>query len=155
MVDRDESIVVRTAVRILVPLIQLTGLYVFAHGHISPGGGFQGGCIFASSLILMAISLGMDEVRRRLGKRLCLVLIGLGAFIFAATGMVSIILGGEYLNYGYLDKLLPFDTVTVRYYSIALVELGVQLTVTGSMLYIFHELVNFKGETKREKQWSS
>ncbi|MCK4691085.1 MAG: MnhB domain-containing protein [Desulfuromonadales bacterium] len=40
-----ESLIIQTAVRILVPFIQLFGLYVIVHGHYSPGGGFQGGVI--------------------------------------------------------------------------------------------------------------
>ena len=41
-----ESLIIQTSVRIMVPFIQLYGLYVIVHGHYSPGGGFQGGGAF-------------------------------------------------------------------------------------------------------------
>ena len=36
--------IIKTTSRLLIPFIQLFALYVIAHGHHSPGGGFQGGC---------------------------------------------------------------------------------------------------------------
>ena len=47
-----QDLIVRTVCRLMLPFIQLFGLYVIAHGHHSPGGGFQGGVILGSSLIL-------------------------------------------------------------------------------------------------------
>ena len=53
MIEYLENIIIRTLCRFLIPFIQLFGLYVIAHGHGSPGGGFQGGCILAASFILI------------------------------------------------------------------------------------------------------
>ena len=44
----------------MTPFIQLFGLYVIAHGHHSPGGGFQGGVILGTSLILLAMGNNMS-----------------------------------------------------------------------------------------------
>ncbi|MCS7281390.1 MAG: hypothetical protein NZ583_07170 [Desulfobacterota bacterium] len=140
MLERDEDIILKTTARILSPLIQLMGLYVYAHGHISPGGGFQGGCIFAASFILMAIVLGVDEVIKRIKYRLFLVTVGFGAFLYAFLGLISVPIGGEFLNYAYLKKIFMSCEVMARYYAIAVVELGVQITVTGSMFAIFYYL---------------
>ena len=48
--------IIRFVARQIVPFIQLFALYVVAHGHHSPGGGFQGGVILGASFILLAIS---------------------------------------------------------------------------------------------------
>ena len=61
----ERDIIIRTVCRLLVPFVQLFGLYVIMHGHSSPGGGFQGGVIIASSFILLAMGDGYDEVKRR------------------------------------------------------------------------------------------
>ena len=65
MIQEQESIVIKTVARLLVPFIQLFALYVIMHGHSSPGGGFQGGVILAASFLLLAIAYGLDEMKRR------------------------------------------------------------------------------------------
>ena len=49
MLEEQQSLIVRTLARVLVPFVQLFGLYVIVHGHSSPGGGFQGGVILGSA----------------------------------------------------------------------------------------------------------
>lgn len=44
----QESVVIRTVVRIMVPFIEIFALYVIMHGASGPGGGFQGGVIFGA-----------------------------------------------------------------------------------------------------------
>ncbi len=57
-----QALIVKTICRLLVPFMQLFALYVIAHGHHSPGGGFQGGVILGASFILLAISYDMKKV---------------------------------------------------------------------------------------------
>ena len=45
-----------TGARILVPMILLFGAYVFINGHLTPGGGFQGGAVLASGAILLLLA---------------------------------------------------------------------------------------------------
>ena len=47
---------IQQSTRFVVPFMQIFGLYVIAHGHYSPGGGFQGGVILGASIILMAMT---------------------------------------------------------------------------------------------------
>ena len=44
VVDFEPDLIVTNTVRLIVPVIQIFAFYVLAHGHVSPGGGFQGGC---------------------------------------------------------------------------------------------------------------
>ena len=55
-VSLPSSSLVRTGAKILFPLILLLGIYVFVHGHLTPGGGFQGGAIIATGFLLMLIT---------------------------------------------------------------------------------------------------
>ncbi|RLE12077.1 hypothetical protein DRI96_05140, partial [Candidatus Aerophobetes bacterium] len=47
--------------RKLVPYILIFGLYLISYGHLSPGGGFQGGVVLASGIILLALARGTDS----------------------------------------------------------------------------------------------
>jgi multicomponent Na+:H+ antiporter subunit B len=141
MVRDLDDIIIRTGSRILIPFMQLYGLYVFAHGHSSPGGGFQGGCIVAASFMLLAVAFNLNEARRRFSEKTNALFCGLGVFIYAATGVVPVFFGGNFLDYGKWNNILPVNPVMARYYGIALIELGVQIAVMAVMVSIFFDLV--------------
>ena len=50
------SKIVRTMARPLVLFILVYGLYIIMHGHLTPGGGFQGGAVFASGVAMMIVA---------------------------------------------------------------------------------------------------
>jgi multicomponent Na+:H+ antiporter subunit B len=52
------SQVVDTITRKLVPFVLLFGFYLTSNGHISPGGGFQGGVVIATGVIMLGLSRG-------------------------------------------------------------------------------------------------
>lgn len=60
-----ESQVIRTAADLLFPPILLLGIYLVLFGHLSPGGGFGGGTVAGTGLLLCAVALGADVVARR------------------------------------------------------------------------------------------
>jgi len=53
---RDTTELLVTASQILIPIIFLFGIYVFMNGHLTPGGGFQGGAIIATGVALMIMA---------------------------------------------------------------------------------------------------
>jgi multicomponent Na+:H+ antiporter subunit B len=147
-----EDIIVKTVCRILVPLIQLFGLYVIAHGHGSPGGGFQGGCILAASFILLLVAFDLAEAKKRLSEKLNNFYNSFGVFIYAWTGWTCLLLGGNYLDYGKLSKILPVDAVKARYFGVFSVEVGVGITVMAIMVSLFIDLITGgKHEEESEK----
>jgi len=60
-----ESQVVRISADLLFPLILLLGIYLAVFGHLSPGGGFSGGVVAGSGLLLCAVALGTEAIARR------------------------------------------------------------------------------------------
>ena len=60
-VEAEPDLIVTNTVRLIVPVIQIFAFYVLAHGHVSPGGGFQGGVLMGASFILVALSWDLDE----------------------------------------------------------------------------------------------
>ena len=81
MINRIDNIIIQTVCRLLVPPIQLFALYVIAHGHYSPGGGFQGGCILGASFILMVMAYDIKEAKRMMSEKLNTILSSVGVMI--------------------------------------------------------------------------
>ena len=87
------SLVVFTGCRFLFPLILLFGTYVFVHGHLTPGGGFQGGAIVASGFLL----LYLGGRGRRLNEKGLSVTESLSGLVFVVIGLVGLAVGGTFL----------------------------------------------------------
>lgn len=138
MITEQQSIVVKTLCRLLAPFIQVFGLYVIMHGHSSPGGGFQGGVILAASFILLAIAYGIEEVKRRFSLAALTVFTSTGVLLYAGTGVVCLLLGANFLDYGILPVAEP------RSIGMLAIEIGVGITVMAAMVSIFHDLITFE-----------
>ena len=135
-----ESVIIQTAVRLMLPFIQLFGLYVIVHGHYSPGGGFQGGVILGASFILTAVAFDLKTSLRRLSERVDAVLGNVGALIFVGTGVLCALLGGLFLDYSALANVIPLDPVEWRSLGIFIVEVGVGLAVMSIMASLYWDL---------------
>ena len=138
MTPEPQDTIVRTVCRLLVPFIQLFGLYVIMHGHSSPGGGFQGGVILASSYILLAVADGIDVVNRRLSLKMLTGYMSTGVLLYAGIGVVCVLLGANYLDYGILPVTEP------RSVGMLVIEIGVGITVMAAVLSIFRDLLTFE-----------
>jgi len=138
MIQEQESIVIKTVARLLVPFIQLFALYVIMHGHSSPGGGFQGGVILAASFILFAVAYGLDEMKRRFSIKALTVLTSAGVFLYAGIGLLCLLLGENFLDYGVLPVVQP------RSMGMLGIEIGVGITVMAALISIFHDLLDFE-----------
>ena len=124
----------RVMTKLLVPAILLFALYVQFHGDYGPGGGFQAGVIFASGFILYGLIFGADKTRRVISPRAVTFFIGLGLLLYAGVGLASIVLGGNYLDYGVFAE----DFAAGQRLGIMLVELGVGITVAAVMIKVFN-----------------
>lgn len=152
MIQRVEDVIIETLSRFLVPFMQLFGLYVIAHGHHSPGGGFQGGCILGASFILICVAFDIEEARRRMTENLITIYCSAGVIIFAGTGLVCMALGGNYLDYSFLHKIFPVNPVGARSLGILVIEIGVGFTVMAVMSSIFLDVASKGGHEDELKQ---
>jgi multicomponent Na+:H+ antiporter subunit B len=136
------DVVIQTSCRIIVPFSQLFALYVIAHGHHSPGGGFQGGVILGASIILFAISSNLRASFKLIDEKLAVLLCGLGVFIYAGTGALCMLMGFNFLDYCALSSILGVDPVTARSHGILMVEIGVGITVMAVMVHLYYNLAS-------------
>ena len=140
-VEEESSLIIRVAARIMVPMIQLFSLYVVAHGHYSPGGGFQGGVMLGASLILFALANSLKEANSRINESKVIKLSAIGVLIFAGIGAICMAMGAHFLDYSVLKHILPAtDGVMARYHAMLAVEVGVALTVMCGMFGIYASL---------------
>jgi len=131
------DLIIKTMCRLLIPFIQLFALYVIAHGHHSPGGGFQGGVILGASIILLAISHDLRTSVQRMREKVDALLSATGVFIYAGTGALCLLLGLNFLDYSALASVLHVDPVTARSHGILIVEIGVGIAVMATMIWIY------------------
>ena len=94
--DAEPDLIVTNTVRLIVPVIQIFAFYALAHGHVSPGGGFQGGVAMGASFILIALAWDLDVALIRFPLSRCVIVAGLGIVIYGGIGLISMFLGGEF-----------------------------------------------------------
>ena len=89
----------QTGTRLLVPLIVLFGAYVFINGHLTPGGGFQGGAILASAVLLLLLV----DPSRSFGHQIISRVESIFGLFFVIIGVLGLFLAGGFLD----NRILP------------------------------------------------
>ena len=140
-----QTSILRVVSKLLIPPIMLFALYVQFHGDFGPGGGFQAGVIFASAFILYALIFGVDNARKVAPAWMTRLMLAAGLLLFAGVGVVTMLLGGDYLDY----SMLANDPHAGQHLGITLIEFGVGTTVAGAMITIF---LVFDGRLRAEKE---
>ena len=131
------NLLLRTVSTIAIPFIFLFGLYVLFHGKISPGGGFQGGAIWATGLVLHSLVFGASETRRIISAKFLQFTACFGVLLYSGTGLVNILQGGRFLQY---NVMLP-GPYQAQFLGVMLIETGVHLTVFAVLSLIYWRLV--------------
>ena len=138
---RTTSEILQTATKILVPVIFLFGAYIFINGHLTPGGGFQGGAVIASGLVL----LFMANPNMKINHRLISFIESISGLSFVFIGILGILLAGGFLDnsifeLGTFGKLLSAGAIPLIYIFIGL-KVGSELS----------SIVGTLNETQKEK----
>ena len=123
----EASLIVRRGSQFLFPLIILFGGYIFLHGHLTPGGGFQGGSVIASAFLLMFLGNNAYHLRHTP----LTVTESLAGITFVVVGLIGLGVGGYFLN-NFLPKgsefaLFSAGVIPILYAAIGL-KVGAELT---------------------------
>ncbi len=138
------SVILETVSRGMIPFLQLFAIYVLAHGHYSPGGGFQAGVIFGASYILLAVSHDLRTLTDHVAERTMHLLAAAGVSLYVGIGALALWAGMQFMDYGWMTLAFGMDGPGAHSLGILLVELGVALTVCASLTTIF-KLVSSEG----------
>ena len=128
-------VVIRTITRVLVPFIQLFGLYIIVHGPVSPGGGFQGGVVVGSSMILVALAYGLDKAETMANHSNRIIMDCVGSLVYAGIGLIGIAAGGMFLQYGIIP--LPFPPARINSLMIFLIGSAIGVHIMALVLSLF------------------
>lgn len=93
------SEIVETATELLLPMIILFGIYVFINGHLSPGGGFQGGAIIASGTMFLLLALPESH----LSRLMIAIIESLSGFSYVVVGVLGVVMAGGFLDNRFMD----------------------------------------------------
>ncbi|WP_049972381.1 MnhB domain-containing protein [Haladaptatus cibarius] len=140
-----ESPIIMATVRVITPFVFTFGLFIMFHGADSSGGGFQGGVIVGTVVLMLGIAFGIETTRDWVGPKLPVVFISIGVLAFLLTGVGSVILGGGFLEYS------VYGIHHASKYGIEFVELAIGLVVSSIVTGLFFAIAagmrNSGGET--------
>ncbi len=140
MKGHEPSEVVRVVCAVVGPFVTVFGIYVIAHGHYGPGGGFAGGVVVAMAVVLTRMIFASQASAKVFPPAAALPAMGIGMAVFLAAGFVPMLGGGAFLDYA-ASPIAATDDAYTRYLGIFVVEVGVGLVVAGGMVLIYDLLV--------------
>jgi multicomponent Na+:H+ antiporter subunit B len=135
----------RWASLVLIAVINLFGSYMVLHGHLTPGGGFQGGAILGTASILVYVAFGYRTYRKTTPKEWIEVVEAIGAGSYALIGLGALLAGGAFLQ-----NVLPLGQRGDLFSggTIPLINFAVGLEVAAGFALLFLE---FLEETRLPK----
>ena len=147
------TIIVKTIASWVKVLIFLFGIYIIVFGHLTPGGGFAGGVILASSYVLLMLAFGREFVEKNLSLPLASKLDCIGAFLFALIAILGLVLGGSFFANFLYQKFLPGQPLNlISAGTIPLSNLAIGLKVGASLFLVILALSIFRPGTSTDKE---
>lgn len=134
----------RVMIAIILPIMLVYAIYVLFHGEVSLGGGFQAGALIGMAYLLDVMVTPRNRKLGQLPKLRSAAVAGVGPFIYALCGVLSLIGGGLFLEYAKIP--LPIEVAELHSFGILMVEIGVTIGVMGTIITILnaiHERVIF------------
>ncbi len=140
------SFIVKRTFGMLTPFIFLFGIYIITHGHLSPGGGFQGGVILGAISIIFSIVYGSEFDYKRYSPTTKTLLETSGALLFIGLGFMGILLGGNFLMN--LNILNAEVGSLLSAGSIPFINIGIGFKIGAGLAIIFYSMIQktFKEE---------
>src|SRR6056297_270313 len=133
------SFIVKRTLGIMTPFIALFSIYVITHGHLTPGGGFQGGVILAAISIIFSIVYGSAFDYKRYSPQMKTVMETTGALLFISIGVLGIFFEGFFLDN--LNFLGGKAGTLLSAGSIPIINLGIGLKVGAGLAIIFYSMI--------------
>lgn len=145
------SVIIRTAARLMLPLLLLFSVYLLLRGHNEPGGGFVGGLVAASALILLALAGGVDDVQAVLAVDMARTAMAVGLFIAGGSALLPLLMGKVFMEGIWLSDYLPAGRLPVDFdFGTPLIfDIGVDIVVIGMVITV---VLSLMGEVE---EWRS
>ena len=142
------SVVLTETVNGLTPVLLLFSIFLTLRGHNAPGGGFAGGLVMGSAVVLRYLAAGPRGVRSlRIDP---IVLIGTGLLIGVVVGLTSLVADGSFLE----SAIWKFDVVIlgkIKIVSSSLFDIGVHVLVVGAVMAVIVALAEADDEMRSRR----
>ena len=118
------TVIVKTISSWVKVLIVLFGIYIILFGHLTPGGGFAGGVILASSYVLLMLAFGRELVQQNLPLKLSSKLDCIGAFAFGMISILGFVFGGVFFKNFLTDYGKNFELISAGTIPLSTIAIG-------------------------------
>jgi multicomponent Na+:H+ antiporter subunit B len=129
----DGGFILLNGADLVFPLLLVVGFYIILHGHLTPGGGFQGGVILAAAFFLPLLARPRDAMNT---KTIHLIE-GIAGASFILIGLAAMISGNAFLqpmlDHGVMGNLISAGTLPLLYLAVGL-KVGSELA--GLLAYL-------------------
>ena len=96
--DYYQDPIIRTVCKLVIPIILMFGIYILLNGHLSPGGGFSGGAIMASALIIYALVWGGERASHAIPSKALRIIVLCALGFYACSKTYSFFTGANHLH---------------------------------------------------------
>lgn len=131
---KSNDIILKTVTKVVVFIIFTMGVYLFFSGHYSPGGGFIGGLVLASAIVLMYLVTDIETVHKGMPFDFKIIA-AIGVLMTTGTGFASVLFGEDFLTQAAIKVSFSFIGEK-ELASVLLFEAGVAMTVVGVVVTI-------------------
>lgn len=137
------TFIVKAMARLTIVFILIFGIYISAHGHVSPGGGFAGGIIIALSFIQLMLAYGKEAALAKLPKTAASLFESFGAIALLSISALGFMGGYFFFNF-FAGKGEPFTLFSAGI--IPLSNIAIMVKVFTGIFAIFVVLVLLKSK---------
>jgi len=125
---RENSEIFVTAAKLLIPIMIMLGVYIFINGHLTPGGGFQGGAVIASAVILIILAFPEKEFN----SKFFTYLESISGLVFVTLAALGAVIGSGFLDntivpMGKFGELISAGAIPIIYSFVGL-KVGSELS---------------------------
>jgi multicomponent Na+:H+ antiporter subunit B len=148
------TVIVKTISSWVKILIFVFGIYIVITGHLTPGGGFAGGVILASSYVLLMLAFGREFAEENLSLGWSSRLDCVGALLFAAVALFGLFFGAASFFWNFIHRkyLIGEPLKLVSAGTIPLSNIAIGLKVGASLFLVILVLSMFRPEPSGKKE---
>ncbi len=135
-----DSIIVRAAARLMLPLLLMFAIFMLVRGHNEPGGGFVGGLLAATAIILLALAGGLHDAEAIVSIAAAWRMMALGLLLAGLSALLPLLAGLAFMQGLWLDLHLPGGG-QLQVGTPLLFDVGVSIVVVGMALTVVLRLI--------------
>lgn len=136
------DIIIKNITRIVIPFAQVYGIFIILNGHVSPGGGFAGGAIIGTTLILYTLVFGREKGRKKFSHKASEIAESGGILMFVIVGLIGLVIAGRFLTNiaagfpeGVIGNIISGGMIPI-------LMIGIGIKVTSTMISLFNLLID-------------